>query len=182
MSAHALGPRSPILRLDLALLITASRHRPRLLVLAMRGLTRLGDTSSYALAALLLCASGPQGRHTAAALGAVGLLASLLAQLLKRLWRRPRPAASIAGFSPLVEMPDRFSFPSGHTAVAVAVGSALCTLGTGCPPSLALGLAAAIGLSRVYLGAHYPLDVLVGAALGAGCGTLTPLVLAVLRG
>jgi undecaprenyl-diphosphatase len=182
MSAEALRRRSLLLRLDLELLVSASLYRPRLLVLVMRGLTRLGDTSSYALAALLLCASGEQGRRAAAVLGAAGLTASLLAQVLKRLWRRPRPAVSIAGFSPLVEMPDRFSFPSGHTAVAVAVASALCALGTGCPPLLALGVAAAIGASRVYLGAHYPLDVLAGASLGAACGALAPAMIALLRG
>jgi len=70
---------------------------------------------------------------------------------------------------PLAENPDRFSFPSGHTAAAFAVAVAFAGEPGGLGP-LALLLATGIGLSRVYLGAHYPLDVAAGGMLGVFAG------------
>lgn len=84
-------------------------------------------------------------------------------QVIKRTVGRPRPVAG-ASFPSLVDVPDRFSFPSGHAcaAMAVAVGFASAF------PSLALPLlllAWLVGFSRVVLGVHYPGDVLVGQAI-----------------
>ncbi len=84
-------------------------------------------------------------------------------QIIKRTVGRPRPVAGEA-LPNLVEVPDRFSFPSGHAcaAMAVAVGFASAF------PSLAMPLlllAWLVGFSRVVLGVHYPGDVLVGQAI-----------------
>jgi undecaprenyl-diphosphatase len=95
------------------------------------------------------------------------LLATLVSQVLKRACCRKRP--SFSGFEALIEDPDAFSFPSGHSAAAFAVAVALAGQGMGLGP-LTLGLACAIAFSRVYLGAHYPLDVAAGAAIGCACG------------
>jgi undecaprenyl-diphosphatase len=64
---------------------------------------------------------------------------------------------------------DEFSFPSGHTAAAFVMVSILGSF----YPVLLLPLvilASFIGISRVYLGVHYPSDVLAGAILGIVCG------------
>jgi undecaprenyl-diphosphatase len=84
-------------------------------------------------------------------------------QLVKRFVGRPRPAAGEARPA-LVDVPDRFSFPSGHACAAMAVAIGLA----GAFPSIAVPLLIAawlVGISRVVLGVHYPGDVLVGQAI-----------------
>jgi undecaprenyl-diphosphatase len=137
----------------------------------MRTLTRLGDASTWILLGLVLLASGGSAVRHGELLAHGALIATGLAQLLKRTCRRPRPTSGIRGFTALAENPDTFSFPSGHTAVAFGVATALAGQGTALGMVMAL-TAAGVGLSRVYLGAHYPLDVGVGALLGGIAGVM----------
>jgi undecaprenyl-diphosphatase len=93
------------------------------------------------------------------------LAASLVASLLKLAVDRARPPQADPGVVALVPLPGDAAFPSGHAATAFAAAGVVALL----HPRLrapALALAALIGLSRLYLGVHYPLDVLAGAALG----------------
>ncbi len=69
----------------------------------------------------------------------------------------------------LMAAPDKFSFPSGHTMTAFSVWGALF-VGMPVLSQVYLGIAIIIGLSRVFLGLHYPTDVLVGAILGGSIG------------
>jgi len=165
-----------LLHLDELLLLGMRRfHGPGRTRLA-RGLTRAGDAGSWTLVGLALLATRTAPLvHMGLRLAAGAGLATLFAQVLKRSLLRPRPSRAIAGFFPLAENPDAFSFPSGHTAAAAAVAVALAGEPFGAGP-MALLLAGGIGLSRVYLGAHYPLDVMVGATLGAVAGALAHLV------
>jgi undecaprenyl-diphosphatase len=150
-------------------------HAPWLTRLA-RGLTRAGDARTWTLLGLaMLSTLAPTGVHLGLRLGAGAGLATLFCQVLKRGLLRPRPSRAIPGFFPLAENPDAFSFPSGHTAAAFAVAVAFAAEPYAAGP-LALLLACGIALSRVYLGAHYPLDVLAGVALGSGAGMLARLV------
>ena len=164
-----------LLQADEALLRRVRRWEMPGITGLMRYLTRLGDTGSWVMVGLVLLASGGAGVHHAALLACGAGIASLFAQPLKRLCRRPRPTSRIGGFTALAENPDTFSFPSGHTAVAFAVAIALAGQGIALGALLA-AVAGGIAVSRVYLGAHYPLDVLAGATLGIVSGVLTRLV------
>jgi undecaprenyl-diphosphatase len=101
--------------------------------------------------------------------GATVWTADLLATLLKALVDRQRPYDVIPEADPLLRWDVAGSFPSGHAATSVAGAVVLAYLLGRWWPWLGL-LAAAVAFSRVYVGVHYPLDVLAGAALGAGVG------------
>jgi undecaprenyl-diphosphatase len=105
------------------------------------------------------------------AAGAATIAASLIVSPLKDLFERARPPEADPGLGSLVAIPENASFPSGHAATAFAAATAIAILSPRMRP-YALGLAAAVALSRVYLRVHYPLDVLAGALLGAGLGAL----------
>jgi undecaprenyl-diphosphatase len=159
-----------LLSVDARLLLALQRHRRPWRTNLARTLTALGGARSWTLAGLgLLATRTAWGVHLGSRLGAAAALATLATQALKRGLTRARPDRAIAGFEALAENPDRFSFPSGHTAAAFAVAAAFAGEPHGLG-QLTLLLAAGIGLSRVYLGAHYPLDAGVGAVLGALAG------------
>jgi undecaprenyl-diphosphatase len=165
------GGLARLLAIDERLLVAARRlHGPWRTRLA-RALTRAGDSSSWTVVVLVLLAAGQPLAVLPARLAAATLLGTLLSQALKRSLHRPRPTSAIVGFEALAENPDRFSFPSGHTTAAFAAAVALAGAPFGLGPA-ALVLAVGIGASRVYLGAHYPLDVAAGVVLGSVAGGL----------
>jgi undecaprenyl-diphosphatase len=115
-------------------------------------------------------------RHRAAAwrviLG-VALSYALVDAAIKPLVARPRPdVAALAGAQPsrsLPALPQTYSFPSGH---ATATFSAAITVSRMWPHTRVVWwlLAILIGYSRVYLGHHYPFDIVGGALLGVAVG------------
>jgi membrane-associated phospholipid phosphatase len=80
---------------------------------------------------------------------------------------RRRPA--IEDLPHLMATPTGLSFPSSHTTSSFAAARAFGALVPGPPLQIA---AAAMGLSRLYLGVHYPSDVAAGALLGVVIGSL----------
>jgi undecaprenyl-diphosphatase len=96
---------------------------------------------------------------------ATSITTSLLNALFKYAVQRDRPPTVILDPKPLMEVPTTSSFPSGHTSTSVACAYVISRLA----PRLTIPvfvLAALIGFSRVYVGVHYPLDVVAGAIFG----------------
>jgi len=97
-------------------------------------------------------------------------IADLHARAIKSVVDVQRPAFRYAEPKPLVPVPHDHSFPSGHAATSFACATTIALAF----PRLAVPvylLAAAIAYSRVYVGVHYPLDVLGGAVLGIAVAT-----------
>ncbi len=132
-------------------------------------LTCLGNYGGIWLACSLVMLCFRRTRRA----GIAGLAALLLAQvvndqLLKNLICRARPFTQIEGLWTLVEAPTDYSFPSGHTCSAFAVGVTWWrTLDLRWLKRLLMAMAVLMALSRLYVGVHYPTDVLGGAAVGS---------------
>jgi undecaprenyl-diphosphatase len=128
-----------------------------------KGLTHLGGAPA-AIAASIVPQAWPGSWRTASTRTlAVLIVSHLVVQGIKRAVGRPRPPGS-EGAASLISAPDRFSFPSGHAAAAMAVAIGLGTAMPGLAPLL-IALAGLVGVSRVALGVHYPGDVLAGQAI-----------------
>ena len=103
-----------------------------------------------------------------------------LANVAKVIANRPRPYGVVA--DAVLRQPPAHgtSFPSSHTAVTVAVVIALAPFLPRVLAGVAIAYAVLVGWSRVYLGVHYPLDVLAGAGIGMAVGGAVLLALGVL--
>jgi undecaprenyl-diphosphatase len=156
---------------DQAVYSAVARTETPTLDRAMRGLSGAADYSKLSLcaAAVLALGGGARGRRAAASgLVSVAVTEAIVNAVIKPLGRRrrPDPAAGAVPAVRLVRMPGSRSFPSGHTAAAVAFAHGVSREMPWAGVPL-YALAAAVGYSRVHTGVHYPGDVLGGAVLGA---------------
>ena len=132
-----------------------------------RFFTTLGEGGAIWIAIAIMLFFIKKYRKTGVMVG-VSLLGSLIFinMIIKNLVARARPYKVIETLTILVPEPKEFSFPSGHAASSFAAGVVLyLTLPKkyGVP---ALILAVLISLSRLYVGVHYPTDVLGGMVMG----------------
>ncbi|MEU3510982.1 phosphatase PAP2 family protein [Streptomyces longwoodensis] len=119
-----------------------------------------------AAAGVMAWRGGWRGRRAAAA----GVAAVVVAQLVsngvcKQVTGRRRPPKEWIPHDEVEDRPDSSSFPSGHTAAAVAFTAAVAPVWPSAGALCAVP-AAAVAVERVQSGAHYPSDVVAGAAIG----------------
>lgn len=132
--------------------------------------TDLGSVYSVIGVASTLAVTGR--RRAAADVLGVGLVAWNVAQWSKTRVRRQRPYEA-DGVRRLIRKPTGSSFPSGHSAVGVAMFTMLADRSRGGLSRRGLqALGAYVALSRVYVGVHYPTDVVGGAGMGLMVGAL----------
>ncbi|QYJ82006.1 phosphatase PAP2 family protein [Shewanella aegiceratis] len=145
-----------------------------------RVISATGDGPYYLYLCVLLLLLDERGETLFDAALTAFIIELPLYLVLKNSIRRTRPChQSLPGGDSLMltfEPSDKFSLPSGHTAAAFVMASAIAW----CYPTfawLAFAWATAIGVSRIILGVHYPLDILAGALLGVtSCYLALPLV------
>lgn len=158
-------------RVDERLLHAVVVRRRSLVNYGMAGITRLADPAvalTIALALFYIPFDAPVGPALPALMTLVS--SHLMVQALKRVAHRERPHLP-RGFSSLVDAPDRFSFPSGHAAAALSIALPVAAVLSGFSAAVVILFALLVGVSRCYLGIHYPGDVLMGWILAAVCYT-----------
>ncbi len=164
--------QNKLVRLDVLIFRAIFRWPYHFLERFFRSMTRTADGPTYVLVAILAVVWSPSEGLTFSLSAIIGFAIQIPAYAwLKKLTRRKRPFRSLPDVRMRVWPPDEFSFPSGHTAGAVLMA---VLIGNGFPlvnPYVLLW-AIGVGTSRVYLGVHYPSDVLAGAALGYGCARM----------
>ena len=142
----------------------------------VKGFTHMGDSGLLWIILCLVLLLFPKTRRVGIA-GALALCFSLLCTnlFLKPLVDRPRPWLTVEALNNQDNELDPRSYPSRHTTAAFAAGTALFrTLPKGAKKWKwgVMALAVLMGLSRLYVGVHYPSDVLAGAVVGTFCGWL----------
>ncbi len=131
-------------------------------------ITHLGDAGLVWIVAIAALLAFRKTRK-AGIMCVMALIGSVIINnlILKNLIARTRPYEVVDGLTRLIEKQSDFSFPSGHTGSSIAVGVVMFKelpkkYGI---PAITLGIL--ISLSRLYVGVHYPTDVIVGAIAGA---------------
>jgi len=137
----------------------------------MKGITHLGDFGIFWILAAIILALYPARRREGCMVTAGMLLSFLFNNLfLKNIVARTRPYEAIEGLELIVDRAVDWSFPSGHSATSFAAAVIIAGLLPKRYGAGALILAALISFSRLYVGIHYPTDVLFGIVSGSLIG------------
>lgn len=131
-----------------------------------REISKSADGPMYVFASVLLALVADQGPGFLTHFAVAIVVERGVYWVTKNGLKRRRPAKALPGFASVITAADEFSFPSGHTSAAFLFVT-LLVLHFGPVFAAAYAWAAAVGLSRVYLGVHFPTDTVVGAVLGS---------------
>lgn len=136
-------------------------------------ITHLGDHGWFWIACAVVCLVVSKTRKLGITMS-VSMLLNMLATniFLKNIVARTRPYIAVDGLHRIIEAQSDYSFPSGHTAcsfAAAVIVFLMCPRKVGVPT---LVLAFLIALSRLYVGVHFPTDVLGGAVIGTAAAFL----------
>ncbi len=107
--------------------------------------------------------------------GAAALFTMVATEALKEVFDRERPPVADGDVTALISLPHSASFPSGHASTSFAAATVIAAF----HPRLRVpvfAVAVLVALSRVYLGVHYAVDVVAGAAFGVAVGLLAVLL------
>lgn len=156
------------------LLFIQNNLRSPVLTPVMKAVTHLGDKGIFwVILTLILMIPKKTRRAALCSVFAVALSYLICNLTLKHLVNRIRPYEVIDGLKLLVGKADDASFPSGHSSASFASSVALAR---SLPDTwkkagiVLIILAAIIALSRLYVGIHYPTDVICGTIIGIICG------------
>lgn len=140
---------------------------------AVKVITHLGDKGAFWIALALVLIAFRRTRRVGVTCALAMLFGLALTNLLiKPLAARVRPYEVVDGLTRIIEVQRETSFPSGHTTCGLACAWVIFRMAPKKYGIPALALAILIALSRMYVGVHYPTDILGGAAVGLSCAAL----------
>lgn len=144
----------------------ARRESKKTACLFFKFLSHFGSGLLYILVGLSeLVFLGAEGRQIFLAMLTAFLVQVPAYLIIKKTVKRLRPFEKMSNVQNMIKAPDKYSFPSGHTAAAFVMAGSLSYQ---FPQFIFLlfSIAVLIGFSRIYLRVHFPTDVLAGSALG----------------
>ena len=165
-----MGALEALLRWDAAARDGLTTHHTPVLDAIMLTLTMIGRGGAVwiVLAAVAVASDRRRLRAAARVVLIILLTYATIDGVLKPIFARARPFDAVADVRVVGTRPTTYSFPSGHAAMAF--GGAIGLMAIWPRQVWLLGLAFAIAVSRIYVGVHYPLDVLVGGLVGGAIG------------
>lgn len=170
-----------IFQIDAAILLWIQEYlRVGFLTPVITFITHLGDSGIFWIALTLILLAFKRTRRiglTCAVSMIIGLVVTNL--ILKNWVARIRPYEMIEGLHLLIERQKDFSFPSGHATNSFAAAWVIFCMAPRKYGVPALILACLIAFSRLYVGVHYPTDVLAGTLIGIAAGSVSQWLLGI---
>lgn len=163
---------SPIIKADSIAFLDVNNSHSKILNQLMILLTNYGREEFWPIAIILLFVLGGwTGKKTAVVIAISMIVLIPIGAIAKESIARPRPIIPKSDY--LIAADSEFAFPSGHALIVSAGATVALLLFNNTPRKLVVSIglaieAALVCTSRVYVGGHYPLDVLGGILLGAG--------------